>query len=447
MALTDLGVLALMARGFADMAADAAPVHFEQCWLVFACLAAFAAWSAGGGRLYTLPRLLTFREALMRATLPFLAAVASLVCALAIFKTAPASLLVTSGTALALGVAMLAATRACGAWALATFIANGRMRYRVAIVGSRAGEIAATMASVHSRVVEIVGLYHQGQAFADDPADAIDSLLLHARRERLDAIVIGYPAAEAEQIRAVFSALRSSVADIFISTDIVHCGVLPEGHPLIGLPVLPAQRRALSDPDMVLKGLFDRIAGLIVLAIVAPLLGLVALAIKIESAGPVLFCQPRVGYNNVHFKMYKFRSMYHERADILAHRQTVKGDARVTRVGRIIRKLSIDELPQLLNVIRGEMSLVGPRPHAPGTNIDGLLLEHVAAGYPLRHRVLPGITGWAQINGSRGILLSPQHISERVALDLHYIDNWSLALDMKILALTAARELITTHAF
>jgi lipopolysaccharide/colanic/teichoic acid biosynthesis glycosyltransferase len=125
----------------------------------------------------------------------------------------------------------------------------------------------------------------------------------------------------------------------------------------------------------------------------------------------------------------------------------VKGDARVTRVGRIIRRLSIDELPQLLNVIRGEMSLVGPRPHAPGTNIDGLLLEHVAAGYPLRHRVLPGITGWAQINGSRGILLSPEHISQRVALDLHYIDNWSLALDMKILALTAARELITTHAF
>jgi lipopolysaccharide/colanic/teichoic acid biosynthesis glycosyltransferase len=173
-------------------------------------------------------------------------------------------------------------------------------------------------------------------------------------------------------------------------------------------------------------------------------LALTALAIKLDSRGPVLFMQPRIGYNNAVFMMFKFRSMYDHAADRMARQQTTRDDP---RVGRFIRRYSIDELPQLLNVIRGEMSVVGPRPHAPGTNVEGLLLEHVTAGYPLRHRVLPGITGWAQINGSRGMLSSREQIRQRVSLDLEYIDRWSLLLDLKIIWLTAVREIWSRHAY
>jgi lipopolysaccharide/colanic/teichoic acid biosynthesis glycosyltransferase len=135
--------------------------------------------------------------------------------------------------------------------------------------------------------------------------------------------------------------------------------------------------------------------------------------------------------------MMKFRSMYHHHADLLADRQTTRHDPRVTPVGRWLRRLSLDELPQLFNVLDGSMSLVGPRPHAPNTKADGKLFPDVVAGYARRHRVKPGITGWAQVNGWRGETRTVTQIEERVRCDLYYIDNWSLALDAKILWRTA----------
>ena len=162
----------------------------------------------------------------------------------------------------------------------------------------------------------------------------------------------------------------------------------------------------------------------------APILGLIALIIRLDSPGPALFKQPRHGFNNRVFKVYKFRSMRNDKADLKAEQQTVAGDARVTKIGKFIRKTSIDELPQLLNVLKGEMSLVGPRPHAVGMKTAGKESIELVSEYAHRHKVKPGMTGWAQINGSRGPLHSGEDVAERVRLDVEYIERSNVMLSL-----------------
>jgi lipopolysaccharide/colanic/teichoic acid biosynthesis glycosyltransferase len=163
----------------------------------------------------------------------------------------------------------------------------------------------------------------------------------------------------------------------------------------------------------------------------------VAVAIKLDSKGPVLFKQRRYGFNNELIEVYKFRSMYVDKTDATAQRLVSKNDARVTRVGRIIRKTSIDELPQLFNVVfAGNLSLVGPRPHAVHAKAENRIYDEAVDGYFARHRVKPGITGWAQINGWRGETDSQEKIQRRVEHDLYYIENWSILFDVYILART-----------
>ena len=171
----------------------------------------------------------------------------------------------------------------------------------------------------------------------------------------------------------------------------------------------------------------------------APVMALVALAIKLDSKGPVLFRQKRYGFNNELIEVFKFRSMFVEQADANAAKLVTKDDPRVTRVGRFIRKTSLDELPQLFNVLRGELSLVGPRPHALQAKAADRLYHDVVDGYFARHKVKPGITGWAQINGWRGETDTPEKIQKRVEHDLYYIDNWSVLLDLYILLKTPVR--------
>ena len=173
-----------------------------------------------------------------------------------------------------------------------------------------------------------------------------------------------------------------------------------------------------------------------------PLWPLIALAIKLESPGPVIFSQHRRGRFLREFRMLKFRTM-RVTEDGAAVRQAVKGDSRVTRVGRILRRTSLDELPQLLNVLRGEMSLVGPRPHALVHDEEFSRLLDV---YPDRHQMKPGLTGLAQVEGLRGPTAAPGSIEARVNADMAYIKNWSLALDLKILSRTIAAVIAGTNA-
>jgi lipopolysaccharide/colanic/teichoic acid biosynthesis glycosyltransferase len=163
---------------------------------------------------------------------------------------------------------------------------------------------------------------------------------------------------------------------------------------------------------------------------------LIALAVKIDSPGPVLFRQRRTGFNDRSFYVFKFRTMYADATDHEASRQVLAGDPRVTRVGRFLRRTSLDELPQLLNVLRGEMSFVGPRPHAPGTLAGNRRFDEVVANYAARHRVKPGLTGLAQVRGYRGPTPTERQILLRVESDLEYIGRWSLWLDFLIILRT-----------
>lgn len=180
----------------------------------------------------------------------------------------------------------------------------------------------------------------------------------------------------------------------------------------------------------------DLLFGTIALILLSPIMIATAIAIKLESKGPVFFRQTRHGFNNQPFKCWKFRSMRTELSDFTASQQVTKDDPRVTKIGKFIRKTSIDELPQLFNVFSGEMSLVGPRPHAIGMKTGDDLSEKLVSDYAHRHRIKPGITGWAAINGSRGPVHTPQDVAERVRLDTEYIDRSNFWLDLYIMFMT-----------
>lgn len=195
------------------------------------------------------------------------------------------------------------------------------------------------------------------------------------------------------------------------------------------------------------KRVFDLVAASVALVLLAPVLIGVAIAVRLDSPGPILFRQLRHGFNNRPIKVLKFRSMYADRCDPSAVKAVRRTDPRVTRVGRFIRRTSLDELPQLFNVIQGELSMVGPRPHATAARTGDILYDEVTAAYSARHRVKPGITGWAQINGWRGELNTAEKITARVECDLYYIENWSIWFDLKILLKTPAALIGAKNAY
>lgn len=195
------------------------------------------------------------------------------------------------------------------------------------------------------------------------------------------------------------------------------------------------------------KRIEDICVSLLAIVVSAPVLLIVSIAIKITSRGPILFRQMRQGFAGETFEVWKFRTMYLRDVDLSAARQTSKYDPRVTPVGRWLRRTSIDELPQFFNVLQGSMSVVGPRPHALGTSVEGRTLHEVVDRYESRFRVKPGITGWAQVNGWRGELDNEEKIKSRVEHDRYYIENWSIYFDIKIIMLTVMRVIYDPQAY
>jgi len=195
------------------------------------------------------------------------------------------------------------------------------------------------------------------------------------------------------------------------------------------------------------KRLFDVIVAAALCAVLLPLLIVIAIVIRLDSNGPTLFIQYRRGLNGVPFRMYKFRTMYMSAHDDHGVEQAKHNDPRITPFGSFLRRSSLDELPQIFNVLRGDMSLVGPRPHAIGTHIDGCTLPKVCSQYMLRYAVRPGITGWAQVNRYRGAMTKMQDLISRVDQDMYYIENATLGLDIRIIALTAMIVLRDRNAF
>lgn len=205
-----------------------------------------------------------------------------------------------------------------------------------------------------------------------------------------------------------------------------------------------AGTRSIPEPSQAMlatKRAIDVSGALFGLVVFAPLFIGIAIAIKATSPGPVFFRQKRYGYHNRRFWIFKFRTMYADRCDARGVRQTVSNDPRVTPIGRILRKSSLDELPQLINVLKGDMSLVGPRPHVPGMLAGGMLYEQLTPYYFQRHMMRPGITGLAQVSGFRGETTVALPAIERLDYDLRYIATWSLWLDIKIIIRTVLREI------
>jgi Undecaprenyl-phosphate glucose phosphotransferase len=332
--------------------------------------------------------------------------------------------------------------------------AQGKLGTRTAVLGitDATAALLEALGPDPAEGVKVVGVYDDNW-----PTDVsritplrylgdVEQLIADVRRNRIDAIIIGHPAHEADVMLRKYWQLRNVVAGVFLAPDpaeMHHSKV--ESFGKIGLRVIVS--RPYSDWQALQKAVFDRGMAALLLLLMAPFLALLAILIVLDSPGPLLFRQPRIGLNNLPFICLKFRTMYHHMADPLADRQTTRNDERVTRIGRWLRRMSFDELPQLINVLRGEMSLVGPRPHAPNSRAGGCLFPDAVEEYPQRHRVKPGITGWAQVNGWRGETTSVNQIVQRVRCDLYYIDNWSIWLDIRILWLTALRALRDPQAF
>jgi len=269
-----------------------------------------------------------------------------------------------------------------------------------------------------------------------------DALVQHRVIAYVDLIVIAVDPSATKRIREITSRLSVLPNRISLLFDDLDAGkraaALAE---LADAPLAPLRPTRDDHRRAFAKRLQDVAIAVPALILSAPLMMAVALAVKLDSRGPVLFRQRRHGFNNETITVFKFRTMRHEAADARAERQVSKDDDRVTRIGRFLRKSSLDELPQLLNVVRGEMSLVGPRPHAIGMRSGEVESSRLVAEYAHRHRIKPGMTGWAAVNGSRGALIDAEAVSRRVQLDIEYIDRQSFWLDLRIMALTAPRML------
>ncbi|MDY7559698.1 undecaprenyl-phosphate glucose phosphotransferase [Pseudomonas sp. CCC3.2] len=268
------------------------------------------------------------------------------------------------------------------------------------------------------------------------------------REEKVTQVLVALPWTAENRMDYIIRELRRLPVNVLLVPDMV---AFRHAHNRItevaNLPMFNASDVPLNGWSPFFKRLEDMLLSSIALLIFAPVMLAVSIAIKLDSRGPVLFRQKRYGYNNRLIEVYKFRSMHRHQADANAEIQTVRGDARITRVGRFIRRTSLDELPQLFNVLAGSMSMVGPRPHATATKAAGILFEEVVKEYTSRHRVKPGITGLAQINGYRGETDTVEKIEKRVEFDLEYIENWSVWFDLYILFRTVPAVLFTREAY
>jgi Undecaprenyl-phosphate glucose phosphotransferase len=334
---------------------------------------------------------------------------------------------------------------------LSAFVLNwtrqGSLERRAVVVGGGdAGEgLVRSLAAQRDSDVRLIGVFDdRNQDRAPDicgglhKLGSVDDLVEFARRTRIDLVIFSLPISAESRILQMLKKLWVLPVDIRLSAHSNQLRFRPRAYSYIGnLPVLDVFDKPITDWDVVMKWLFDKVVGSLMLLALSPVMAMTAIAIMLDSRGPVLFKQKRYGFNNELIEVFKFRSMYVDQCDATAVRLVTKGDPRVTRVGRIIRKTSLDELPQLFNVVfKGNLSLVGPRPHAVHAKAEDRLYDEAVDGYFARHRVKPGITGWAQVNGWRGETDTHEKIQRRVEHDLYYIENWSVILDLFILAKT-----------
>ncbi|ARP88756.1 undecaprenyl-phosphate glucose phosphotransferase [Bordetella genomosp. 9] len=317
---------------------------------------------------------------------------------------------------------------------------RGLDRKRVVMIGfgTLGHDLWRRAAAARSSGYEIAGIYVNTKEHLPAQAHHLNSLSELSpfiRKHEIREVWIALPVESSQLVREAIYHLRHDPIDVRWIPDVMSVRLL--GHRVdefLGVPAIELNSLPAAGIRGMAKEVFDRVFAFCVLVGLSPLLLAIAAAIKLTSRGPVLFKQARLGVDGKVFQVYKFRSMtvHKERDGVVT--QATRNDSRVTRIGAFLRRTSLDELPQFINVLRGEMSVVGPRPHALEHNEQ---YKDVVARYMMRHRVKPGITGWAQVNGFRGQTDTVHKMRDRVEFDLYYIQNWTFLMDLRIIAKTA----------
>jgi Undecaprenyl-phosphate glucose phosphotransferase len=396
--------------------------------------------------LYRVPAFSAFVRSFARIAIAWMAVVAGLMAAAFFIKAGAQFSRVWIATWYVATLGALFAERFTLSLLVRRWTRQGRLSRRAVIVGGgpEAEELIKALEASHDTDIRIAGIFDDRGHDRVSPVVAgypklgnIDELVAFARGSRIDLLIVSLPVTAEKRVLKLLEKLWVLPVDIRLSAHNNQLRFRPRTYSYVGnVPFIDVADKPIADWDHVKKLAFDKIVAATALLLLGPLMAVIALAIKLDSRGPVLFRQKRQGFNNELIDVYKFRSMYVEASDAEASKLVTRGDPRVTRVGAFLRKTSLDELPQLFNVLKGELSLVGPRPHALKAKADDKLYADVVDGYFARHRVKPGVTGWAQVNGWRGETDTEEKIQRRVEHDLYYIENWSVTFDLYILLMT-----------
>lgn len=416
-------------------------------------------------KMYSTEKLRSLRKSIPETILGWSGAVMILIVVLFIFKTTE------DLSRLWLGVWYLGGAIVLLAIRIVTSLILNRIRIvdallpRVLVIGTRERLEAAVDCLVSGnstiRVHAAVGIDHMLTVHQPSgEVGKLDSTSLETLVADgvIDHIYLTFPPRESAHVQQVLRILRHLPIEVSWILDPIEVGwvlkYLPGARALnhvdthnSGLPVLRLLQRPLDGWRYIFKCTEDRILAAVALVFVAPMMLAIAVAVKLDSPGPILYRQLRRGFSRQSIKVLKFRTMYIEHCDTVDHihlKQVTRGDTRVTRLGRILRRTSLDELPQLINVLMGEMSIVGPRPHA--VSHDAYYANRID-NYLERHRVRPGMTGWAQVCGCRGETKTIDEMRRRIEFDIEYIDNWSIWLDFKIIFQTVIIVALDRNAY
>jgi Undecaprenyl-phosphate glucose phosphotransferase len=330
---------------------------------------------------------------------------------------------------------------------------TGKLMPNIVIVGATLNAARLIERAAETGEVAVLGVFDDrvGRVPTDIGGVAVlgdtEALLAHRILPYVDRIVVAVPSRAQERVRELLKRLQYLPNEVSLFLDVD--GEVEPSAVIARLGQMPLARLSghrVDEPRMFAKRVQDLVLGCFAVMLALPVMLALALAIRLDSPGPVLFRQRRHGFNNEPIVVWKFRSMRHDMEDARAVRQVAANDVRVTRVGRFMRRTSLDELPQFFNVLRGEISLVGPRPHAIGMKTGNTESARLVAEYAHRHRIKPGITSWAAIHGSRGPVHSTDDVRRRVALDIEYIERQSFWLDIYIMLKTLPCMLGDRHA-
>jgi Undecaprenyl-phosphate glucose phosphotransferase len=407
----------------------------------------------------TLRRALSRRlaDAALRTLLPFLLSILVVMTLLPAADATRAPLLHWLTLWAMAATAGICGIRLCLAAGVAHWRSRGRLRQAVAIFGT--GDLAelllARLKATSPDAVEVIGVFDdRDRSRITNPGlrslalGNSDDLVALSRHRDIDRVLVALPHSAERRVVEVLKKLRLMPVEISLAPDLVAYNLPCRETDAFGcLPLLEIYGKRLSFGQALLKSAVDKVLAVLATIVGAPLLMVIAVAIKLDSKGPILFRQNRYGFGDRMIGVYKFRTMRANAADHNGETQAERNDPRITRVGRCLRRWSLDELPQLINVLRGEMSLVGPRPHAVDMRVEEQRNHDIVPDYALRHHMKPGITGWAQVNGYHGPVTSTEALHARVRYDLEYINNWSLWFDLRVLLRTIRIVLGQRHSY